>query len=409
MKREILICVCALTLVVSTTDRMYACCEDPVSDFLITPDNVVCLDTSLTFDAGDASYDPDGTTLTYEWDFGDGETGTGEIVTHSYDESGEYTVTLTVTDNDNSECCNSEDPNCVDKDDDSSQTVTVVRVNSVVEYGTTDQGPLEVCLNDYVYLEAKPHPASASYPSGEPHWEITSYPEDASASLSPSSGSATTTLSGLNKLGEYVIKAQCCDSDTGDSITINVTQENPGDKSLMIYWKTLFDDGSFMYDFDDKNYDPDLTCWCSHYTSESNKFGHAHTPNPGFPIEYEGDTYTAAMSDNWWDDYYGLTHISDSSCYGNCFAYATGRSYWINSDGWSTLLDDDYTSASGTDSEFYTHGNPGNHAVKITTYPSGYTHEEYWKNQTSGVYKRSYDDGVKDASTSGGFYYWQSD
>lgn len=43
--------------------------------------------------------DPEGKAVTYEWDFGDGTTGTGENPTHYYAEAGkEYTVTLVVSD-----------------------------------------------------------------------------------------------------------------------------------------------------------------------------------------------------------------------------------------------------------------------------------------------------------------------
>jgi hypothetical protein len=52
----------------------------------------------VTFDASDSS-DFDGTISRYDWDFGDGNTGTGALVTHSYS-TGRYTITLTVTDND---------------------------------------------------------------------------------------------------------------------------------------------------------------------------------------------------------------------------------------------------------------------------------------------------------------------
>lgn len=42
---------------------------------------------------------PEGTVVaSYAWDFGDGEKGQGEQVDHVYDEPGEYTITLTVTD-----------------------------------------------------------------------------------------------------------------------------------------------------------------------------------------------------------------------------------------------------------------------------------------------------------------------
>src|SRR5215831_4478922 len=49
--------------------------------------------------SGSASSDPDGTITTYAWSFGDGATGSGVTVSHSYASSGSYTVTLTVTDN----------------------------------------------------------------------------------------------------------------------------------------------------------------------------------------------------------------------------------------------------------------------------------------------------------------------
>jgi PKD repeat protein len=52
----------------------------------------------MAFD-GNSSYDPDGTIVSYEWDFRDGSTGTGKIVTHSYSSAENYDVTLTVTDN----------------------------------------------------------------------------------------------------------------------------------------------------------------------------------------------------------------------------------------------------------------------------------------------------------------------
>ncbi len=46
-----------------------------------------------------ASFDIDGTIASYAWDFGDGTTGTGAQPQHSYATPGDYTATLTVTDN----------------------------------------------------------------------------------------------------------------------------------------------------------------------------------------------------------------------------------------------------------------------------------------------------------------------
>lgn len=51
---------------------------------------------TITFD-GSNSYDMDGS-ISYSWNFGDGENGTGEYINHTYDLAGTYTITLTVTD-----------------------------------------------------------------------------------------------------------------------------------------------------------------------------------------------------------------------------------------------------------------------------------------------------------------------
>ena len=52
---------------------------------------------AITFIAAGSS-DANGDQLTYSWDFGDGATGEGEIVSHTYTASGEYAVVLTASD-----------------------------------------------------------------------------------------------------------------------------------------------------------------------------------------------------------------------------------------------------------------------------------------------------------------------
>ena len=49
---------------------------------------------------GSGSVDRDGTVASYDWDFGDGNTGTGENPIHTYTVAGDYLVFLTVTDDD---------------------------------------------------------------------------------------------------------------------------------------------------------------------------------------------------------------------------------------------------------------------------------------------------------------------
>ncbi|MGJ8720331.1 MAG: PKD domain-containing protein [Salinibacterium amurskyense] len=57
-----------------------------------TTDNVVSFDAS-------GSADSDGTISSFAWDFGDGASDSGESTSHLYAAAGNYTVTLTVTDN----------------------------------------------------------------------------------------------------------------------------------------------------------------------------------------------------------------------------------------------------------------------------------------------------------------------
>lgn len=54
-------------------------------------------DIAVSFD-GSASYDDDNDSLTYAWNFGDGNNGTGVSPSHTYTTGGTYTVTLVVND-----------------------------------------------------------------------------------------------------------------------------------------------------------------------------------------------------------------------------------------------------------------------------------------------------------------------
>jgi PKD repeat protein len=67
--------------------------QRPVASF-----GVSCTFLDCVFDAS-ASYDPDGTIASYTWSFGDGNSGSGPSVAHTYAASGTYTVYLTVADN----------------------------------------------------------------------------------------------------------------------------------------------------------------------------------------------------------------------------------------------------------------------------------------------------------------------
>jgi len=70
--------------------------KSPVASFTETAETVYVNDI-ITFNAAE-SHDPDGSIVTYSWDFGDGNTATGVTVSHAYADNGFYLVTLTVTD-----------------------------------------------------------------------------------------------------------------------------------------------------------------------------------------------------------------------------------------------------------------------------------------------------------------------
>jgi len=74
--------------------------ELPVASFTFTPESIIA-GQPVYFD-GSASYDPDGTIVGWNWDFGDGYKISGPnhpTVNHTYSEGGTYIVTLEVVDN----------------------------------------------------------------------------------------------------------------------------------------------------------------------------------------------------------------------------------------------------------------------------------------------------------------------
>jgi PKD repeat protein len=72
--------------------------QAPVADAMGPYTAIV--DQAVEFD-GSGSSDPDGSIVSYDWDFGDGSNGSGVRPTHAYASKGTYNVSLTVTDDSN--------------------------------------------------------------------------------------------------------------------------------------------------------------------------------------------------------------------------------------------------------------------------------------------------------------------
>lgn len=79
------------SVVISPGDLVNAA---PTASFTASCDELAC-----SFDAS-ASSDPEGSPLTYAWNYGDGSDGAGQTATHTYATAGPRTVTLTVSDGD---------------------------------------------------------------------------------------------------------------------------------------------------------------------------------------------------------------------------------------------------------------------------------------------------------------------
>ncbi len=91
---------------------------------------IVTQNEAIHFDASE-SYDPDGTIVSYAWDFGDGTTAAGVTADHAYSEDGAYLVTLTVTDDDGASS------SVVSEKTVETETVVTLAVLSVIGLGVT--------------------------------------------------------------------------------------------------------------------------------------------------------------------------------------------------------------------------------------------------------------------------------
>jgi PKD repeat protein/KaiC/GvpD/RAD55 family RecA-like ATPase len=96
----------AVVLTVTDNDGSTSTAQDtitvqdrpPIAQFSVSA-RTVATEVFVQFNAS-SSYDPDGTIVSYYWDFGDGQNGMGRVASHAYGDNGTYTVALTVTDND---------------------------------------------------------------------------------------------------------------------------------------------------------------------------------------------------------------------------------------------------------------------------------------------------------------------
>jgi PKD repeat protein len=167
--------------------------EAPVAEAGV--DQTIILGETAEFDGSD-SYDPDGVIVSYEWDFGDGHTGSGVTTTHEYGAAGDYTVTLTVTDD----------------DDASSSDTSTMHVNALP---VAEAGP-DQTVN---FAETVVFDGSDSY---DPDGVIVSYEWDFG---DDDTGSGVTTSHEYGAAGDYTVTLTVTDDDdasSSDTTTVHV-------------------------------------------------------------------------------------------------------------------------------------------------------------------------------------------
>ena len=197
-------------LLASLPDDVEAAVESgtqPPIGAIAGPAGAIAEGDSAAFSAA-GSLDPNGTVASYDWDFGDGTTGSGVSVTHTFAQDGAFIVRLTVTDNDG-------------LTDVATFAVTVNNVAPVV--GAIPNGTLNVGAT-YSVAGAFADPGADSW-TATVNWGDGSAPE--SVSLSTRSFSLTHVYTAG---GTYTVALAIADDDTSTtaSHSVTVTQPAPG-------------------------------------------------------------------------------------------------------------------------------------------------------------------------------------
>lgn len=151
--------------------------------------------------SGAASVDPNGSLVSYQWDFGDGATGDGATPSHVYAQDGVYTVRLTVTDNDG-------------LTDTATFSVTVANVAPVIATipnATLDEGGAHTVAGSFTDPGADAWTASVNFGDG-------SAPEQAMLS-----GRSFSLVHVYPNAGTYTVTVTISDDDSSASTTHTVT------------------------------------------------------------------------------------------------------------------------------------------------------------------------------------------
>ena len=190
---------------------------------------------AIATDAGDD-------TLTYTWDFGDGVTGTGVDISHIFTDNGDYTVTLTVADEDGGE---------------TSQTLDVT-VNNVAPTFTEVNGETTIDEGeavDYSAVATDPGDDELTYTwnfgDGTPevtgadatHTFTNNGAYNATVTVNDDDGAATTSNFSItvNNVAPTLDTAESKTGQEGQAVSFEAIFNDPGNDDLTVTWN--FGDG----------------------------------------------------------------------------------------------------------------------------------------------------------------------
>lgn len=230
----------------------------------------------IPFDASGSS-DPDGTIISYEWDFGDGTTGTGASPSHTYADNDTYTVKLTVKD----------DTGLTGTD---TAEATVANVAPTAEAGgpySGDEGA-EITLG-----------GSATDPGADTFTYAWDLDDDGTCETSGQTVSATWITQGA-----YTVGLRVTDDDGGvgtDTATVNVSDVEP--VAAFSYWPASPAEGETVYFRDEStSYDGITWSWAfgDNYTSPDQNPTHSYASAGTYMVtltvsEADGDSDTATQ------------------------------------------------------------------------------------------------------------------
>ena len=114
----------------------------------------------VTFSAAGSS-DPDGIIAAFDWDFGDGSTGSGISIDHRYDSAGTFTATLTVADDDGAAASASTLIEVVEPVETYTLSGTIlIQASSVIDSDTNDSNTTPIANDDLGTAQLVPNPAT---------------------------------------------------------------------------------------------------------------------------------------------------------------------------------------------------------------------------------------------------------